>query len=511
MADLADAVALTLEQKLTPTIHESMFTISDVHQEIRNSWTNVVRDRGIGRDWKVQMTWGSGVSGGARFQSPRGGNVVSGLDNFGMFSTQPGFPALDETTAPAFFSTEVTLIEHRGNMYLPHQLFRTDKFDASIGSVVAYYMKGVADLLALQEAALFYSDNDTAKELLTFVTPAGSSGAHVVNGSDTNAIRVYLDGTNIVGRHHRFRPGMLVDIYNSAGTLKRNLGFTIAIDDVDSVSTISTTGIPSILLRRVDGGTFQETTALNGAANGLGSTDCNGDVLVIKDSFGTGPSGLATFIKNSGTWFGATIADHSQLKSYIPTVAGGTTASEMFLTKHLAKFKVAFPGRKIDTLIMPLGIQIAVLDSLDGGTNVTSGTASPGRMRYERNGETLDYKGGFSGFSYMFMGQNIDMRTSELCKKGTIYGGHIKDGGLTRYVPPPIPGSTGDSQFGNEVEFIAPLGGTGGKRGIFKMAHTASGGSSDFVEAPFLRVWNVLPAQPNWIKLGTLTEVMGDE
>ncbi|KKL89379.1 hypothetical protein LCGC14_1915320, partial [marine sediment metagenome] len=87
--------------------------------------------------------------------------------------------------------------------------------------------------------------------------------------------------------------------------------------------------------------------------------------------------------------------------------------------------------------------------------------------------------------------------------------GKFKNGGITRYVPPSIPGAKVDSRFGTEVEFIAPIGGSGGYQGIFKHAHGGSGATTDFLEAPFVRQWNCIPTQPNFMKLGTITEVLG--
>ena len=135
---------------------------------------NVTRNQGIGRGWQVLKTWVTGVAGGAKFQSAQGGNTLSGPLGFNMYDTPQSFQAVDEVTAPAFVQTNITLIEHRGNFYLPHQILRADRLNASIGSVVAQNLKGVSDLLAQQEAAIFYSSSASTGELASIGDSSGN-------------------------------------------------------------------------------------------------------------------------------------------------------------------------------------------------------------------------------------------------------------------------------------------------------------------------------------------------
>lgn len=339
MSTISDAIELTLEQKIVPTIFESLWDLDPIYPMIARSSMNVVRNSNIGRGWKVQKTWVTGVAGGAKFTSAQGGNVVSGPSNFNVYDTPQSFQSVDETTTPAFVQSNVTLIEHRGNFYLPHQLLRADRLNASIGSVVAQNLKGVGDLLAQQEAALFYSTDPTTAALADIGNTSSSVADKTVPAADTSVMVFTLDGANNTsGRVHRFRPGMHVDLYDMTGATKRNLGFTLVVDNVDPLSD-------SIEIRRVDGGTFQTTTTLNGSITyaGAGGDD---DIIVIKDSVMQTPKGIESFIADGTSvtsFFGIDVRNFGQYKSYVPGSIG-SALTENILNKHVAKFFESFPG-----------------------------------------------------------------------------------------------------------------------------------------------------------------------
>lgn len=502
MSTLTDSVSNTLEQKIVPTIFESLWELDPVYPMIRRSSMNVVRNRGIGQGWKVLKTWVTGVAGGAKFMSAQGGDVLSGPQNFNMYDTPQSFQGVDEVTAPAYIQTNITLIEHRGNFYLPHQILRADKLNASIGSVVAQNLKGVADLLAQQEAAVFYSSSASTGELAGIGNTSDVVSNKTSPAADTSVMIFDLSQTDATGRVHRFRPGMMVDLYDSTGSTKRNQGFFLVIDNVDPLDN-------KIHIRRVDGGEFQVATTLSGFSGGYAGANGDNDIIVIKDSVNQAPKGLESWIADGSTvtsFFGIDVRNFGQFRSYVPS-AINAALTENVLNKHMAKFFESFPGKKVDTMLTTMGVLIGFIDNLDAGGLATQ--AAPGRMQYDRNGTALNVEAGWEAFRYRFASRTIDMYTSTYASSGTLYAGRIKNGGLTRYVPPPIPGAKVDSKFGTEVEFIAPIGGTGGMQGIFKHAHGTTGATTDFLEAPFVRQWNVMPTQPNWMKLTDIFEVLG--
>ncbi len=503
MATITDAVQLTLEQKIVPTIFESLWELDPVYPMIKRSSMGVVRNRGIGRGWEILKTWTTGVAGGAKFLSVAGGNVLSGPLGFTSYDTPQSFQAVDEVTAPAFVQSNVTLIEHRGNFYLPHQILRADRLNASIGSVVAQNLKGVSTLLAQQEAAIFYSSSASTGELAGIGDTSGNVANKTSPAADTTVMLFDLSGTDASGRVHRFRSGMMIDLYDSTGTTKRNVGYFLIVDNVDPLDN-------KVHVRRVDGGTFQTDTVLGGGVTyaGDGGDD---DIIVIKDSVNQAPKGLESWIADGSTvtsFFGIDVRNYSQFRSYVPS-ALNAALTENLLNRHFAKFFESFPGQKIDTMLTTMGVLIGFIDNLD--TYNTAVASQPGRFRYDRNGMPLTVEAGWEAFRYRFASRSVEIFTSTYANSGTAYCGKIRGGGLTRYVPPPIPGAKVDSRFGTEVEFVAPIGGAGGMGGIFKHAHGTTGATTDFVEAPFVRQWNVMPGQnsKNWMKLTGITEVLG--
>jgi len=503
MATISEAIGLTLEQKIVPTIFESLWELDPIYPMIQRSSMNVVRNSNIGRGWKIQKTWVTGVAGGAKFTAAQGGNVVSGPSNFNVYDTPQSFQGVDETSTPAFIQSNVTLIEHRGNFYLPHQLLRADRLNASIGSVVAQNLKGVGELLAQQEASLFYGASDSTGGLAGIGDTSATVTNKTVPAADTSVMRFLLDGTNsTTGRVHRFRPGMMVDLYDSTGVTKRNVGFSLVVDNVDPLAS-------TVEIRRIDGGTFQVTTTLNGGVTYAGAGGDN-DIIVIKDSVNQTPKGLESWIVDgvsSTSFFGIDVRNFGQFKSYIPASIG-SALTENVLNKHFAKFFESFLGKKIDTAITTMGVLIGFIDNLDSGFQAAA-NASSGRVRYDRNGMAYEIDAGWESFKYRFASRPVEIYTSTYAAFGTLYAGKMRDGGIIRYVPPTIPGAKVDARFGTEVEFVAPLGGTGGMQGIFKHAHSTTGSTTDFVEAPFVRQWNCMPSNPNWMKLVGITEVLG--
>jgi hypothetical protein len=234
------------------------------------------------------------------------------------------------------------------------------------------------------------------------------------------------------------------------------------------------------------------------------------DIIVIKDSVGKGASGLESWIADGSTttsFYGIDVRNFGQYKSYMPS-AISAALTESLLNRHVGFFYESFPGKKLDTGLTTMGVLLGFIDNLDGFS--PGGTSNPnsGRFRYDRNGEAVEVEAGWESFKYRFASRPLDIYTSTYAASGTFYAGKMKNGAITRYVPPPIPGAKVDSRFGQEVEFIGSLGGVG-YQGIFLHALASNGAVSDFVQAPFIRRWQTMPDQPNFMKLHTITEITG--
>jgi hypothetical protein len=498
MATVSDNIQYALVQKIVPTILESLWGLDPVYPMFRRSSTGVKRNGDIGRGWQVKKTWSTGMAGGAKFQSAQGSNVLSGPVQATMYDTPNTFQGVDETTAPALLQTTLTLIQHAGNFFLPHQIMRADRLSASIGSIVALNLKGLAELLAQQEAAVWYSNDTTTYALANLGDVSACctvSGATMVIDIDD-----LTDGTNSAyGRVHRFRPGMLVDVYDKTGATKRNAGFYLLVDNVDALAG-------TVTLRRVDGQDLGWTV----------DTDIvNDDVVVIKDSVSTAPNSLESWIADGVTntsWFGLTVntTTNSQYRSYLVDHGTATTPTEATWNKYHGRFFEAYPGKELSDALTTTGVLLAFIANLDGYVNlVDANSGVSGRIRYDRQGQAMKADMGWESFDYRFGSKRCKIWTSTYMAPGTWIAGKLGQGGITRYVPPRLPGSNVDSRFGEEVEFIAGLGGSGGYQGgIFKHAHSSSGQTTDFVEAPFVRHWNCMPQQAQFLKVYDIEDTL---
>ncbi|KKK58669.1 hypothetical protein LCGC14_3042120, partial [marine sediment metagenome] len=69
------------------------------------------------------------------------------------------------------------------------------------------------------------------------------------------------------------------------------------------------------------------------------------------------------------------------------------------------------------------------------------------------------------------------------------------------FSPPRLGGM--EASMGQEIEFLAPLG---GHSGVFMVAHAASGAPQELLEAPFWYYCLIAPKDPRGIRLTGLTE-----
>lgn len=500
MATVTEAVGNIIEQKIVPTIYEAGWKLDPVYPMFKRS-SDGVKNTGIGKNWTVIRPWVLGTSGGAKFQSARGSNVVTGPQHFNVYGTPQTFPQIDETVGRNYIQSTTELIEQQGNIYLPHQFFRLEQLSATVGPIIAQELMGVSRLVTQQEMAMFYSTSPTTKALAVLIDTSDVTAD--VSG-DTSAVNFTLAAADATTRVHRFQPGMHIDIYDSTGLIKANLGFRLVVDNVDPIANA-----PVIRVRRIDGGVFQEATVLNGGGT-LGGTAFDNGLIVIADSINQGPSVLENWIADGTTntsFFGIDVRNYGEYKSYRVDSIGAALNSTL-LNRHYGWFWEAFPGKELDCALTTMGVLLGFIDNLDTGL-AGNNTAQYGRTRYDLQGEALKVQAGWRGFEYNFGDRSIDIYTSTYCTPGTWYAGKLKNGGLTRYIPPSLPGSKTDSKIGNELEFVASLGQSGGYRGIFMHALASNGALTNFLQAPFVRDWQFMPEQPNFMRLGGITEVIG--
>lgn len=477
MANIHNSVEKTFREELEPNIRASLAAVDPVYRDVILTSQRVEKNKGLGRGHKIIRVFTTGTAGGAKFAGVSGGNVLSTPVNFTMYDTPLSFQGLGDTAYPAYYNAEVSLIQQAGNFFIPRQLLRTDEYNSSIGSVVAQILEQVGVLAAQHEAAQWYSDN-SAKALADIGTKASSCA----NGADGQSVVVTLKGNNTSGRAQRFLEGMLVDIWNSAGSTQVNPNYLLVIDTCDPLEN-------KITIRRVDGGSFSTTDLTND------------DIIVIKDSLSQGPVNMNDYIKSSGTLFtGIALADRARHKSLVVAESGGLT--EMMLNKRYYQIYEGYPDLWLEKAITTNGVLMGFLDNLDAA--IAGGVDGSSVSRFDRNGEALDVEAGFSGFKYRFAGRPVTIHTSQFVEEGYWYGLKLRNGNLRRYVPPGLPNAGKNSQIHSELEFVAP---TMGSKSIFLPATDAAGRITDFMQAPFTREWNMMPEDFRSLKITGISPI----
>lgn len=474
MADTIGSIANVLKEELAPGIRESLVDIDDVFKNIVSTSMGVERD-GLGRTWQFIHTFETGLSGGYKIRSAAGPNVVSGLDNLTMFGTPQGYPSQAEVTSAAYLQKTITLKEGAGSLAIPHQYLRADQLTAAIGSAVRAELRGTAKKIAHTHAIHFFLDDTTNMA----IADVGDVSATVTNNS-TSAITVDFGGTDAQAPIRRFYPGMLVDFHDPLTPFaKRNSDSLWVTDQLDPLAD-------TVIFKAVDG---VSTVTLE-----------DDDVVVFKDSRTQAFSGLNSWIKNTGSVFGITLATFPHFKSLIVDLSSAVL-TEPVLNKNWARFYDAYgTSKSIDTIITTPGVTIGYLDNL-------STTKSANEVgRYQRQGEPLEVSAGWGGFNYVYNGHAVRWLISSYAARGSLYGIKLGQGNIKRFVPPGIPGTTSEDGFDGSVEFIGPLGGS---TGAFLHSRLPSGAVGDNVEAPFTVVQEFAPDYVQSIKMTSVGESLG--
>lgn len=492
----------TIREEILPTIYELGGPKDPIYSMAKRSWTNVVRNQGIGRNFEVHKVWGLGLAGGGTFGTALGSNMLNdNAWNFSALGNPETWPGFDEVSAPTFLRSTVQLIKHKLNLFIPRDIMQTDMLSSSIGPVLPFYIKGLANLALQQELGAFYS---TAPATVA-IAAIGDASVTVTNVSgDTEAVNIDISGTNAVGRIHRFHKGQLVDQWNSAGTVQRNPSFQMFVDNVDYLDQV-------VRIRRLDGSDLQIDTVLGGGVtyDGAGADD---DIFTLKDSIGFTPGTIEAWIADGTTttdFFDIDVRDHGDYKSLRPS-AISAPLTESLLNRHCGFFQESFPDAQIKRALTTMGVLLGFIDNLDNVGQqgmITSGstnTTFPGRFRYERQGKTLEVEAGWDTFGYRFGGRKIDIYTSRYLAKGRFIGGLFD---LTRFVPPPMPGSKMDARIGDEIQFLGSTGGSAYDNIFIRADHNDR--FTNMLQAPAERKSVVMPGQPNFLLLTGISEMTG--
>lgn len=461
MGSAVSALASVVKEEIAPGIREQRIKLDPVWEDIIVSSTGVTRD-GIGRDWKFIQAFESGDSGAYEFTPAAtlaGANLAFDNPTVGQFGTPVGFPGRTESTNPAFFQKTVTLKEARGNLFVPLKWMQIDQFDSSVGSAVKVLIRGAARKAARAHAIAYFTSDATNFKLVTSLAASAAAVTHTI-------VIDNADATKASGRINMIHNGMTVDIYTT--TVKQN---TVAwvVTNVDWLHNTFT-------IKSIDA---TESTAIDAE-----------DYLVLRNSRGNQPSGINTWTTDTGTVFGIPFGTHKEFTSLLVTETG--PATDKMLNKHIGTFFDRLGTLlELDTLISSAGVVHKYLENED---NLAT---------YERNGRRLEVKPGWAGIDYSYDSMPFRWAISQFVEPQTIFACKMKNN-IREYVPPPVSGGGKNSEFGNEIVFVGPLGGS---TSIFMHDRIQSTGSvGDQYEAPYYRQCEVAPEQMQGVKISGLDE-----
>ena len=479
MASLADAVTKVTREGLQAGIRDARLKIDPIFKDFVQDNVSAVRGA-QGRSWEVLHTFVVSNAGAFRvYGDSNGGNIVYGeTPDAPLYhtavsyddNTPRAFPGITEFVAPNFVHRTIGLKQWTGNIFLPHQILRSDRLTAAIGKVVEKTIQGVSRNLAQHRANLFFSRDTTNRAIGTVGT--------VVSGGTTNDTSATF--TLAAGRIRRFQPGMLVDIWNAAGTTRRNGACPLVVHSVDVLA-----GTVRVDHTQKSSGTFIKfASQINSGTSG--------DIIVLRNSKAMGPSGLKSWIKNTGSIFGLQLSQVPQFKSMIIDNLG-SVLTDAALNKYFGGFCDSMGAEaEPDVLLTTQGVVNGYVGELDD-------------LRvFSVNGTPLNYQGGFSDYGYVYDGRRKSFRVSSLIDSGYLYGLKVKNN-IIRYTPPALPGAGSNGQVGGELEFVAPVGGI---NGIWAHVRNSDGEITDFVQAPFTFHEEYAPEIPQSLEIGGITEVI---
>lgn len=453
---------------------------------VSRSTDRVVRGNGIGRDWKVLRPLTVGVAGAVKVRDINTTDEIHGNTNKAWVpKSVRTYPTLDEISLVGFDQLEMQLVETVGNFAFPIHLLRANGLPAVVVNVFDQNVLGVAENYALTELQSFYTASDSTQQLCSI------SGAPTFAGGSPLAASVALC-TLAGGRIYNIRSGMFVDVYNAAGTVKRNPATKLLITFVDRVKKQFKIADPT------------GTTDLS--ALGIASTD----LVVRADSFGKGLQGMDTWTKATGNILGVSVDEVPDLKSFVTSTGGILT--ETVLNNLIGDFFDAYGAQDLAG-VATIGMINKHLDDL------ITFNSTQGMMTVERQGAALTRVPGFTGsdeaggigFVHVYGGMRTPIYASAHQISGQLNVMQVGMGNVKRYAPPRVRGMGQHESFGGEIEFILSYDGGGS---IFGNATAVVPGStsvavSDHVWAPFSGVYNRMATRPQGIKSTGHTELAG--
>ena len=524
MAQAIAALDNLVREELPMMIDEAGPLIAPVFDKIKRTAFGVKSQTGLGRGYKVLHLYETGVAGLIESGDPLGPEMSTIVGTQARLLAQGDasagltiFPTAAESPHMGDIKRELVLHKVVGNFSIPAAWKQADLLNAAQIKKVARDMKAVAKLKAIYEASSFFSHSVTnSAAFQTQVLGKVSVIAESSVTAEADYITITID--EAYGRISNFRQGMRIDIVKDvSGVLQNGTAGSTPLTDATEVRnyTDSTTKYVFLIISSVDylgkkitlAPINSDTGALPDFTAGYGSSTVPGvagDWLVMsKTSRYNSASrpqfswGLNDWIKASGVILGGAasaaaldLAAYPQFKSQVKAVNGPLT--DDVINGYVGGYLDAYPGETLDTVITTQGVQLKWLQQPGLYNN---------RQNYERTGKALSFKGGWSQIAYEFGGRSYEWIMSPMCLSNNLYALKFSGDNIQRFSPPRLGGM--EASMGQEIEFLAPLG---GHSGVFMVAHAASGAPQELLEAPFWYYCLIAPKDPRGIRLTGLNE-----
>lgn len=508
-----------LPQEFPKVVQDTVRKASPLFQKIDETYTGVSQDQ-VSAAWRVQHTYMTSLAGAYRFRSAQGHTLAgppatgTALRMLGQGTLQT-WTSFADAVSPGDVQRAIQLVEANGTMSLPYQILRADRLPAIIAKKVTQLMTGTARNIAQTESNAFFSARSGA-----LVADLGDVSANFSQGTGATTILTLdtslLTNAQFDSRIARFSPGQSVDFFNtdSAGdpTTKRNtlpwvvtsVDYvhlkTIVFESIDGVETLNpdtdlvdNDGIFPAGFSGTTGSSTTPVTALNlpfgyrdWIRQGTDADSASAASNLLFDAPHTADGAQTALSLKTYPWFKSLVQNE-----------GSVFLSQALLNKRFGAFWDAYVGLyKCSHAFMTAGVLNGYIAGIDS------------QVLYDRGaGAVLRLKEGFVGLDYTYMGRPIEFLVDPAVPSGEFVALDLEDKNIQRYVAPPLPGAGSDAAVGR-VEFMAPA--LNGSSGIWHWASItdASGvvRKTDFLEAPFVRLYNIAPQKIPAIRLSGLQE-----
>ena len=467
----------------------------------------VVSSQGVGpvsefsRDFVVNKLYRTGMTGVIE--------QMNTVENFGLFGdsanadaisnrllksnngTMKTFPDPADGPKAKTFSLSVPMRAMYTNLMLTLGELQMEATPAVIGDVIAPTLQGFAQNLSHTLCNYWYlSQNDSYR--------LGTNASGVVAAAAANGATASWTITIAEEAYERFFPGQRVDIYNSAGTARKNHVSGNAAYVPTYVHSVDDLSGSLTLVADTDWGDFAADDYIVYANSG----QTRGSAYNAGAAF-TGIAGVNSWLRASGNLLGTEagtntidVEEHPEFKSFVLDNVGVLTETKLrqYLRRfHAAKQKL---GQTIDSLVASDGVWLSY-EAQKIGQYMIDRT---------NNLSNLTNEGSNDGFAFTFEGRTYKGYTSNYVEDQVVYGWKTSGNNWKRYVPPDYAGLQKMGEVDQYVPFrfvVPALTGTSSVK--YPYQNAGSNLLSEAVQMPGMLRMQLIPDQPAGLKLGGVT------